>query len=437
VANLSKPTASLWRDPAFRLYWLGRNISLFGTQITVVVLPILVFQRTGSALLTALLAVLEVVPYLAFGLLAGALADRLDRKRLMIGSDLANAALLGSIPLAAALGALSLPHIYAVALLSALAFVWFDVANFGALPALVGRLRLVEANSYMWSSTLVIETVGAALAGGLAATIGAAPALAVDAVSYLLSAVSLLLLRRSFNNARGAAPAAGGASGGPAPALRGIAADIRAGLQFLWQHRLVRALTLLGFGISVTSGAISGLIVVYAVRVLGLANNDARIGLLFTAGSVGAIAASALLPRLNRRVPPGWISLGAMGAMLLCSVVLALAPGFAAALLIYALWIGVTTLVQINGIVLRQRVIPEQLLSRTNAAARMITWGGAPIGAIIGGGLAEVLPLRETYLIMTSGVAVSVLLGWFSPLRDRQAVSDIIEAPPIAGSPDT
>src|SRR3954451_24745873 len=178
---MSKARASLWRDRAFLLYWLGRAISLFGTQITMVVLPILVFQRTHSASLTALLGVLEVLPYLVFGLPAGALADRLDRKRLMIGSDLVNAALLGSIPLANALGTLSLPHIYAVALLSAFAFVWFDVANFGALPALVGRTRLVEANSYMWSSTILIETAGAALAGVLAATIGAAPALAGDA----------------------------------------------------------------------------------------------------------------------------------------------------------------------------------------------------------------------------------------------------------------
>ncbi|MDQ2806622.1 MAG: MFS transporter [Chloroflexota bacterium] len=430
---MQSPGPTLWRDRSFLLYWLGRSISLFGTQITVVVLPILVFQRTRSALLTSLLGVLEVLPYLVFGLLAGALADRLDRKRLMIGSDLINAALLASIPLANALGVLSLPHIYAVALLSACAFVWFDVANFGALPALVGRARLVAANSLIGSSTITVETVGAALAGVLAATVGAAFALTGDAVSYLLSAVALLLVRRSFNNVRSHdLPAAG--AGGLRPALRRILADIRAGLHFLWQHRLVRALTLLGFGVSFTSGAISSLIVVYAVRALGLAATDARIGLIFTAGSVGAILASALLPRLHRLLPPGWISLGGMAAMLLFSVVLALVPGFSAALVIYALWIAFTTLVQINGTVLRQRVIPEQLLSRTNAAARMIAWGGAPVGALLGGGLAELIPIRETYLVMTIGVAISALLGWFSPLRDRNALHDVIAEPaePVA-----
>ncbi len=425
-----KTGPSLWRDRSFLLYWLGRIISLFGTQITVVVMPILVFQRTNSALFTSLLGVLEVIPYLALGLLVGALADRLDRKRLMISSDLINAALIGSIPLAAAFDILTLPQIYAVALLSAVAFVWFDVANFGSLPALVGRARIVEANSLIGSSSIAVDMVGAALAGVLVATIGAALALAGDALSYLLSAACLLLLRRSFNNARSADPTAA-VSGGPATAIRNILADIHEGLQFLWQHRLVRALTLLGFGVSVTSGAISGLIVVYAVRALGLANNDARIGLLFAAGSVGAIVASALLPRLNRLLPPGWISLGGMMVMLLFSVVLALVPGFSAALVIYALWIAFTTLVQINGTVLRQRVIPEHLLSRTNAAARMVAWGGSPVGALIGGVLAEVISIRETYLVVTIGVAISALLGWFSPLRDRNALLDAIQEPHV------
>lgn len=144
AARLS--SESVWRDRAFVLFWLAQTVSGTGTAVTSVVLPILIFRQTGSPLQTAILSGLRVVPYLLCGLVAGALADRTDRRRLMVGCNLLNTALLGSIPTAAWLGVLTLPQIYLVALLSATAFVLFDAANFGALPTLVGPTRIVAAN---------------------------------------------------------------------------------------------------------------------------------------------------------------------------------------------------------------------------------------------------------------------------------------------------
>ncbi len=140
---------SLLRDRAFLRYFVGETVSLGGTEITLVVLPILVFQLTGSPLQTATLTAIQVLPYLVFGLFAGAVADRVDRRRLMVACDMLNVLLLASIPAASALGILTVPQIYVVAALSATAFVWFDAANFGALPYLVGRDRIVTANSVM------------------------------------------------------------------------------------------------------------------------------------------------------------------------------------------------------------------------------------------------------------------------------------------------
>jgi MFS family permease len=113
----------LWRDRAFVVFWSGRAISYAGSAVTAVALPLLVYQLTGSALRTALLSTLQLLPYLVFGLVAGALADRADRRRLMVGCDLANAAALATVPLAAAVGVLTVSHAYAVALLSATLFV--------------------------------------------------------------------------------------------------------------------------------------------------------------------------------------------------------------------------------------------------------------------------------------------------------------------------
>jgi MFS family permease len=143
---------------------LGRAISLLGTAITSVVLPILVYRLTASALLTSLLATLEVLPYLLFGLFAGEVADRVDRRRLMVGCDLLNTFLLGSIPAAGWLHALTVPHIFVVALLSASAFVWFDAADFGAIPTLVGREYLVAATSAFASMSTIVGIIGPALA---------------------------------------------------------------------------------------------------------------------------------------------------------------------------------------------------------------------------------------------------------------------------------
>lgn len=420
---------SLWRDRSFTLFWLARTISLAGSAITAVVLPILVFQLTGSAFQTALLATLEVLPYFVFGLFAGALADRADLKRLMVASSVANAVLTGSIPFAAVLGLLSLPQIYIVAVLSMTAFVWFDAANFGALPALVGRERVVEANSIIWSTSTIIGIGGPAVGGLLQATIGPATAISLDALSFALAALVLGGVPHTFAQKAPAVLAMEPAEGS---VMRRTFRDIHEGLRFVWRQRLVRALTLLGFGNSLTGGAVTGMLVVYAVRALGLAERDTRIGVLFAAGAVGSLVASLLLPRLSKRFPIGRITLAGLFANVTLLVGVALAPNFGVGLVLYLLWEACYTLVIINGIALRQVVTPDHLQSRVNVTARIIAWGGAPFGAAIGGVVAEFTTIRTAYLVMAVGVALSALIGWFSPLRNRDAMHELVvsaEAP--------
>ena len=419
------PPASLWRDRAFVLFWVARLISISGSTITAVVLPILVFQLTGSALQTALLASLEVLPYFVFGLLAGALADRVDRRRLMVGCALIQALLMGSIPLAAALGLLTVTQIYVVALLAMTAFVWFDAANFGALPALVGRERIVEANSAIWSASTMVAIIAPALGGGLAALVGPANVIGLDAATFLLSALLLALIPRAFNVARVAEPV--GRS-----VLQRLTADIREGLAFLWQQRLVRTMTLVGFGNSFSAGAVVGLLIVYAVQALGMAQNDGRIGLLYTATAIGGLAASLVLPQLVRRFPVGRITLAGLFAHIALLVALALAPSLWAGVLLIGLWQLCNALIIINGISLRQQVTPDHLQARVNTTARMIAWGGQPFGAAVGGLLTEAFDIRAALLLVAGGVAISALYGWFSPLREPElprAVEPAAEAP--------
>lgn len=413
----SKEVGSLWQDRAFLLFWSGRAVSLLGTAITNVVLPILVYRLTGSALLTSLLTTLEVVPYFVFGLFAGTLADRVNRRWLMVSCDLLNMVLLGSIPLAGLLHILTIAQIFVVAVLSATAFVWFNAANFGALPTLVGRERIVAATSAIWTMSTVVDILGPAVGGALAVFIGPTQALSADALSYLISAVSLVLIPRALSHVRQA--------DGEDKPIRQLVEGIGQGIGFIWQHRVVRALTLLGFGNSFTGGAVLGLLVVYTVQGLGIPTTDGRIGLLFTAGGVGALLASLLLPKVTRRVPVGWITLIAMGLNLFCLLGLVVVPFFALAFVLFAFWEMSYVFVTTNGIALRQLVTPEHLLSRVNTYARMVAWGGTPFGAAVGGLLAQWMPIRVAYLLVAVGVFLSIVLGWFSPLRERTMAQEL------------
>jgi len=213
--------------------------------------------------------------------------------------------------------------------------------------------------------------------------LGPAPTLSFDALSYLISALTVPLIPRALSNIS--------QIGQDSPALHtGMAAGIRQGLAFLWGHRLVKTLTLLGFSLSLTEGALLGLLVVYAVRALPLPLTDARIGLLFAAGSLGSFAACLLLPLLTRRVPADWNE-----PQFALSFVLALwISVFSFALVVYTCWSVTYILAVTNAVSLRPLVIPDHLQSRVNAYARMIAWGGTPFGAMLGGLIAQFTSVR-------------------------------------------
>lgn len=416
---------ALLRDQRFLLFLSARTVSVAGYAITAVALPLLVLRLTGSAFATALVAAVEVLPYFVFGLVAGAVADRLDRKRLMLGCQFVAALSLASVPAASLAGFLTPVHVFVVAALVATCFVWFDAASFGALPALVGRDRLAGANSLVFTSATVVEVSFPAVAGVLIAAVGPALALGADAVSYLLAAVLLWRIPGSLQGVP-RSPDRSDGDDTPVAALSGMrrtATDIREGLEFLWGHDVVRSLSLLGFGNSVTGGAVTGLLVVYGVQTLGLSTSDARIGALYSAAAAGGLVASMLLPRLSRTIPIGWITIGALTANPVFLVALALAPNLAIALPVYLLWAATWMLAIINGITARQLVTPDHLQSRVNTTARMIAWGGTPFGAILGGLIAETTSVRTAYLVMPVAVATSAALAWRSPLRRRDLMS--------------
>jgi MFS family permease len=391
----------LRKNRAFAVFWSARTISFAGTGITMVVLPVLVYGMTHSPGWVATVSLMEFLPYLAFGLLAGAVADRVNRKKIMVGCDVAAAILLVTVPVTAALHLLVVAQLLVVALGIAVAYVWFDAANFGTLPALVDRAELPVAASLIGSSAQVALLCGPTAGAALLAVMSPSYALGFDAASYLISALLLLSIRQPFARPR------------PEQDTKRIRADIAEGLRFLWQQPVIRTMTFSVTCVCLGWGGTFALLVVYASRALHLTHVDVRLGLLYSAGEAGGLVAAAAVPTLIKRLPIGPTAAAFLAANAVALAFLAIAPSYGWALPAFFLDGLTYVMVLTTGITLRQMLTPDHLQARVNTAGRMLAGAGLPLGAALGGVLAESLPIRLTLGLLTiSVVAGAGLAGW-------------------------
>ncbi len=412
----------LYDDPDFRRYLWSRLLSLSGTMITLVALPVLVYRLSGSAFLTAMVAALEAAPYLIFGLVAGALSDRWDRKAVMVSADLANAVVMGSVPLAHWLGILTVPHVLVVAFATPAIATFFDGANFGALPVLVGRSRIASANAAVWGSATVVEIALPALVGASLAIFDPATLLLVDALSFVASGLCVRAISRLLHDPTRERP----------PLTRRVLfSDIGEGLRFLVNHAGVRTMTVIGTIQCLAGGGFVALLVVWCDRVLGVGTAGIRFGLVYAGWSVGALLASIVLPRLLRHASAAVIALRALPVSAVLGIATAFTTSWQLAAAGMLCWSSAYTLVVVNSISYRQQVTPEALLGRVNTAGRMLSWGlGWTLGALVGGALGQVVGVRHALVVMASLSVVAVIVAWTSPLRRAGVVlPDSAEAP--------
>ncbi len=390
----------LRNEPAFVRWAAAEGVSMVGSAITMVVLPLIVYEATGSAAQTGLLFALRVVPYLLFGVIAAPLADRGNRRLLIIGGNVAEGLLIATIPIAEAFGALTMTQVYVVGLLSATAFVFSDAAVFGAVPALVGRERLATANGFLGSMSSAAEILGPALGGVLAAVLGPTNAIWVVAFSLLVAALVQTTIRSSFRD------------GSAIPTARPSVADqVRRALSLVRRQRTVLTLLLVGFGNSFAVGAILGLLVPYAVEQLDLAGADGRIGVLYSAGGVGSLLAGVLLSRLFRIERVKWLIPGTLACSSLLIDGLVASTSFVSALVLMTAfsWSIATTIAV--GITYRQLTAPDDFRGSADFLGRMITWGGQPFGAAIGGLIAVVTEVHVAYTVAALVMAASAIVA--------------------------
>jgi len=418
----------LWRQPDFMKLWAGQTISVGGTAVTDLALPLTAaLTLTATPTQMGLLGALDVLPYLLVSLLAGVWVDRLRRRPVLIAADLGRAGLLASIPIAALLGRLGLMQLYAVAFLVGTLSVIFNVAYQSFLPSVVARDHLVEGNGKLAVSASVGQVAGPGIGGSLVQLLTAPVAIAVDALSYVASATLLTLIHAPEPRSR-------------RPDERhGVRAEISEGLRAVVRQPVLRVLVGAWSIYEFSVGLLLAVLLLYLTRDLGLA--PALLGGVFMVGSVSGVAGAALTGWVARRLGLGLSIAAALAVLALGTVCLPLAGVF------HSVAVPLVVLGQIlSGIgltvsgstqtSLRQAVTPGRLRGRVNASHAFLTSGVRPFGALLGGVLGQRVGLPATLTIGALGILVAAAWITSSPVRAIHTVPLEVESDPHRPSTD-
>jgi len=386
--------------PSFLRLWASQSISLLGSRVTMTALPLTaVYALHATAFEMGILTAAGPLAYLLVGLPAGAWVDRLPRRPVMIVADLGRAILLASIPIASIVGLLSMAQLFLVALLVGVLTVFFDVAYQSLLPSVVRADQLVEANSKLRVSESVTQVAGPGVGGGLVQILGAPVAIAADAVSFVLSALSLVLVR-----AREAAPSG--------QESRHLGREIQTGVATVLRTPSLGALAGAGVTFNLFDNVLMAVYVLYMTRTLHFPST--LVGLVFGLGGIGGLVGATIAERVttrfgHRRVMLAGIAISAAGEFTIAG---ARDPILVAVIILLTAETMVEfggTLYGIDAASFCQATVPGSLQGRVTATMRVISWGVGSLGALAGGVLGGAIGVRPTVLIAGMGSLLSIL----------------------------
>lgn len=374
--SMASTVAARQRSRDFWVFFTGQTLSNLGTSFTLFALPLLVYNLTGSALNLGLTTVSEFLPYLLFGLVIGAWIDRVNRKRLMLLTDLSRAIVIGSIPVAALLGILTVWWVYAVAFLASTLAIIFNSGEFAAIPSLVASQDdLVTANGRIQASYSGGQVLGPVLAGALVFLFPVPAFMAFDALSFLISALSLAAIRTSFNAA-------------DRPVERKhILRDVLEGLGYVLRHPVLRNISMMMALVNFVATTTATQLVLFAKVRLDASN--AQVAWLYAAGSIGVVLLSLLAGPLRKRWSFSQVALGALMLSGILTVAFALQRNYWIALPLWGLEGGLGILFNINTGSLRQAIVPNEMLGRVISIAGVLAWSAIPLGALLGAAAIE------------------------------------------------
>lgn len=414
----------LWGHRDFRNLWAAETISQFGTQIDDLALGLVaIIVLDATAFEVAVYGTLNFLPFILFTLPAGVWVDRLPRKPILVIGDFGRFAVLTTIPIAYVADVLTLWQLYAVAFLTGVFTVMFDVAYQSYLPSLVDRDELREGNSKLEISRSTAQLAGPGLGGVLVELITAPYAVLVDAFSFLASGTFLLRIRKREEPLSTAATA---------EEKRSLWGELKEGLKFVLGNPNLRAQA----GCTATSNLFFSvtfsIFLVFLVREVGL--SPGVIGVLLSVGSVGSMIAAFTATRISTRFGIGPTTIVVAFLNLPAMLLIALAPvSFPIPFIVTgAVVLGFVIVVyNITQVSYRQAICPPRLQGRMNSVMRFIVWGTIPIGTLLGGALGSTIGLRETLVVGAVGSGSSFLWILLSPQRHLREMPEPIEAEPL------
>jgi MFS family permease len=404
----------LWKHSNFVKLWAGQTVSLFGSQMSGVALPLTAVLILGATpLQMGLLRAAVSTPGFVFGLFAGAWVDRVHRRPVMVVADLGRALILGSIPLAAVLGVLHLEQLYAVAFFSAVLGLGFETAYRSYLPSLVAPNELVEGNSKLAVSGSAAEMAGPAMAGALVQALTAPVAIALDAFSFLVSAVSVATIDRSESIP-------------PSEHVQtGIWTSIGEGLRVVVLHREVRAIIGSASVFNLFDAMMFSIYVLYVVRELGI--TPAALGLIFAIGGGGGLIGALVANRVVGRFGMGQTVTGALSLAIAGDLLIPLAGGPAVmrvgmlSVAEFVVRLG-ATVYGVNVTSMLQILTPARLQGRVHAADAVLGSGLGPLGALVGGFIGEMIGLRSAVIFGVVGTFLALPWLIMSPVHSWRGV---------------
>ena len=418
MLGIARP--SLWRHGDFRKLWTAATVSVLGSQVTLIAVPYIALTMLhASVFQVSLLAAVEMLPFLLLTLPAGAWLDRVRRRPVLIAADFGRAVVLLSIPVAYVAGAMSIWQLFIVAFVTGTFSAFFDVADQSFLPALIDREDLVEGNGRLQVSYSAAQIGGPTLAGNLIQIVAAPLAIAADALSFFISGGLIGLIRKREDKPDRMLDAAGRPTS--------LRAEISSGLRYVLGNRYLRSIAGCTGTSNLFGAALFGVFPVLIWRELNLP--PAFFGTVVGLASFGFLAGAALSGRLPRRFGLGPTIIVSAALSSPAFLLLTLTPARLewAAVTLFAGWsvLGFTQVVyNVAQISLRQSITPLAMQSRMNATMRFIVWGTIPIGSLMGGLLATLLPVRLALVIVALGSFASVPWVLFSPLRSLREMPE-------------
>ena len=384
-------------------------ISSTGTQISYLAFPLLILALTRSPAQAGFAGALRALPYLIFSLPAGALVDRWDRKRVMIICDTGRALSLASIPIALAIGHLTIIQLYLVSAIEGTLFVFFNIAEVACLPNVVAKEQLPAATAQNQASDGVTALVGPSLGGALYSAGQFLPFLS-DAISYAVSVFSLFFIKTKFQKERVAAS-------------RKLWVEIREGLAWLWHHPLIRFMAILTGGNNLISSGYALIIIVLAQN---LHASPFTIGVIFASGGIGAIFGAIIATSIQKRVSFAQGVIGTSWLFALSMPFYAIAPNPIVLGILTAFFFISGPVYNVVQFSYRLALIPDELQGRVNSVFRLIAFGSQPLGLALTGLLIQYVGVIPTVLIGAAGMTLLAIAATLNRhVRNAPPLSEV------------